>query len=71
MDSPRRSWTSEYAAVPAVGITVVGVLLWIADGWTIRSETEHFYPWEVKFALLCGALAIQLLAGTGPRRPSA
>ncbi|WP_019203247.1 sensor histidine kinase [Tsukamurella sp. 1534] len=60
------SWTSEYAAVPAIGITAVGALLWAADGWTVRAETEHFYPWQVKFGLLCGALAIQLLARTRP-----
>ncbi len=61
-------WSSEYAAVPAVGICLVGAVLWGAGGWSARSETEDFYPWQVKLALLSGALAIQLLAR---RRPEA
>lgn len=60
------SWTSEYAAVPAIGISLVGAMLWAAGGWSVRADTEHFYPWQVKFGLLCGALAIQLLARNRP-----
>ncbi|CAM3562164.1 sensor histidine kinase [Tsukamurella ocularis] len=66
MKSLGRSWTSEYAAVPAIGITVVGALLWAAGGWSVRGEAEDFYPWQVKFGLLCGALAVQLLARHRP-----
>ncbi|TWS20112.1 histidine kinase [Tsukamurella asaccharolytica] len=66
MKSFGRSWTSEYAAVPAIGITLVGVLLWAAGGWTVRGEFEDFYPWQVKFGLLCGALTVQLLARRRP-----
>ncbi|MET9327862.1 histidine kinase [Tsukamurella sp. NPDC003166] len=66
MESPGRSWTSEYAAVPAIGITLVGAMLWAAGGWSVRADAEHFYPWQVKFGLLCGALAIQLLARDRP-----
>lgn len=66
MKSQGHSWTSEYAAVPAIGITLVGAMLWAAGGWSVRADTEHFYPWQVKFGLLCGALAIQLLARTRP-----
>lgn len=66
MKSIGRSWTSEYAAVPAIGITLVGALLWAAGGWTVRNEAEDFYPWQVKLGLLCGALAVQLLARHRP-----
>ncbi|GAB3126383.1 histidine kinase [Tsukamurella serpentis] len=66
MKPPNRSWTSEYAAVPAIGTTLVGLLLWAADGWSARSSAEDFYPWQVKFGLLCGALTLQLLARRRP-----
>lgn len=66
MRSVTRGWSSEYAAVPAFGICLVGAVLWAADGWSITLRTEAFYPWQVKFGLLCGALAIQLLARHRP-----
>ncbi|MBS4100453.1 sensor histidine kinase [Tsukamurella paurometabola] len=66
MRSVASGWSSEYAAVPAFGICLVGAVLWSAGGWSVREETEDFYPWQVKLALLCGALAIQLLARRRP-----
>lgn len=66
MRSVRSGWSSEYAAVPAIGIFLVGAVLWAAGGWSVRSATEDFYPWEVKAGLLCGALALSLLARRRP-----
>lgn len=68
MRSVLSGWSSEYAAVPAFGICLVGAVLWGAGGWSVNSRTEDFYPWQVKLGLLGGALAIQLLAR---RRPAA
>ncbi|ADG78488.1 histidine kinase OS=Tsukamurella paurometabola (strain ATCC 8368 / DSM / CCUG 35730 / CIP 100753/ JCM 10117 / KCTC 9821 / NBRC 16120 / NCIMB 702349 / NCTC 13040) OX=521096 GN=Tpau_1875 PE=4 SV=1 [Tsukamurella paurometabola] len=58
--------TSEFAGVSAIGVAAVGILLWIADGWSIVASNEHVYPWQVKFGLLCAALAIQVLARDRP-----
>lgn len=59
-------WSSEYATAPAFGICLVGAVLLAAGGWSVVAENEDFYPWQVKLALLCGTLAIQLLARRRP-----
>ncbi|GGN92997.1 two-component sensor histidine kinase [Nocardia rhizosphaerihabitans] len=50
----------------AVGVFLVGLLLWAAGGWSIVIERD-LYPSPVKVALLCAAFAIQL---TAQRRPA-
>ncbi len=52
--------------MPAIGICLVGVVLWLAGGWSAVGGSEDFYPWQVKLSLLCGALALQLLARRRP-----
>lgn len=66
LPSAGSSRPSEFAAVPAFGTVVIGLLLWSADGWSVRSATEDFYPWTLKVALLCGTLSIQLWARSRP-----
>lgn len=66
MAADRIPRTSEFAGVSAIGVLAVGVLLWIADGWSLNSTREDLYPWQVKFALLCAAFAIQVLARDRP-----
>lgn len=51
----------------AFGTFAVGLLLWAAGAFPIAVDRD-LYPGPVKFALLCGALALQLSA---PRRPGA
>ncbi|MFE1593106.1 sensor histidine kinase [Nocardia sp. NPDC058705] len=50
----------------AVGVFLVGLLLWAAGGWSLVADRDP-YPPPVKVALLCAALAIQL---TAQRRPA-
>lgn len=66
MAADRIPRTSEFAGVSALGVLVVGVLLWIAGGWSLNSANEDMYPWQVKFGLLCAAFAIQVLARDRP-----
>lgn len=50
----------------AVGVFLVGLLLWAADGWAVVVNRD-LYPPPAKLALLCAAFAIQL---TAQRRPA-
>ncbi|MFC4372793.1 sensor histidine kinase [Nocardia halotolerans] len=50
----------------AIGVFLVGLLLWAAGGWTVLSDRD-LYPAPAKLVLLCAALAIQL---TAQRRPA-
>ncbi|TCJ97277.1 sensor histidine kinase [Nocardia alba] len=50
----------------AVGVFLVGVLLWAAGGWAVAADRD-LYPPPAKLALLCAAFAIQL---TAQRRPA-
>lgn len=53
------------ATAAAVGVFLVGVLLWVAGGWPVVMDRD-LYPPAAKLALLCAAFAIQL---TAQRRP--
>ncbi|MFD3458761.1 sensor histidine kinase [Nocardia fluminea] len=50
----------------AVGVFLVGLLLWAAGGWAVVVDRD-LYPPPAKLALLCAAFAIQL---TAQRRPA-
>ncbi|MFC9660497.1 sensor histidine kinase [Nocardia sp. NPDC127606] len=50
----------------AVGVFLVGLLLWAAGGWAVVVDHD-LYPPPAKLALLCAAFAIQL---TAQRRPA-
>ncbi|MFD6450095.1 sensor histidine kinase [Nocardia sp. NPDC055165] len=50
----------------AVGVFLVGLLLWAAGGWAVVVDHD-LYPPPAKMALLCAAFAIQL---TAQRRPA-
>ncbi|MGY0498692.1 sensor histidine kinase [Nocardia sp. FBN12] len=50
----------------AVGVFLVGLLLWAAGGWAVVVDRD-LYPPPAKAALLCAAFAIQL---TAQRRPA-
>ncbi|MGW6620442.1 sensor histidine kinase [Nocardia sp. NPDC055002] len=50
----------------AVGLFLVGLLLWAAGGWAVVVDHD-LYPPPAKAALLCAAFAIQL---TAQRRPA-
>ncbi|MFC8383646.1 sensor histidine kinase [Nocardia sp. NPDC057272] len=50
----------------AVGVFLVGLLLWAAGGWAVVVDHD-LYPPPAKVALLCAAFAIQL---TAQRRPA-
>ncbi|WP_280308091.1 sensor histidine kinase [Nocardia neocaledoniensis] len=49
----------------AVGVFLVGLLLWAADGWAIVADRD-VYPAALKLALLCAAFAIQISAQFRP-----
>ncbi|MFE9786433.1 sensor histidine kinase [Nocardia salmonicida] len=54
------------ATSAAVGVFLVGLLLWAAGGWAVAVDRD-LYPPPAKLALLCAAFAIQL---TAQRRPA-
>ncbi|MFD3701857.1 sensor histidine kinase [Nocardia sp. NPDC058658] len=49
----------------AIGVFLVGLLLWAAGGWSLVADRDP-YPPLVKVTLLCAALAIQLTAQWRP-----
>ncbi|MGW0637742.1 sensor histidine kinase [Nocardia salmonicida] len=54
------------ATSAAVGVFLVGLLLWAAGGWAVAVDRD-LYPPPAKLALLCAAFAIQM---TAQRRPA-
>ncbi|MFE3544694.1 sensor histidine kinase [Nocardia sp. NPDC059177] len=54
------------ATSAAVGVFLVGLLLWAVGGWAVVLDRD-LYPPAAKVALLCAAFAIQL---TGQHRPA-
>ncbi|KQY36406.1 histidine kinase [Nocardia sp. Root136] len=69
---PPRTLLSRFADVfdsatsAAVGVFLVGLLLWAAGGWAVAVDRD-LYPPPAKLALLCAAFAIQM---TAQRRPA-
>ncbi|MFD6106886.1 histidine kinase, partial [Nocardia salmonicida] len=53
------------ATSAAVGVFLVGLLLWAAGGWAVAVDRD-LYPPPAKLALLCAAFAIQMTAQHRP-----